>query len=284
MLRKLLKHEWKSVSKILFPLNLGIIVLTVIGCIILSTDIFDTKNALPITLTLVMFYTLSIMTFSGITLIYIYVHFYKNLFTAEGYLWHTLPVTRTQLFHAKLLAGCFWCSLNSLFTVLSTAALGFAAGFHASKDQIDAAQNLFIDGFSSNAAGETAAGFSFSDIFGFSPVIFVILLLLTLLTACISSVLMGYLSILLGQLMEKYRLAAAIGFYIAIYLITQTLSSLAMLVPYIRLMLSGGDNSASFFNSFFSTMIPTAIISQIILILIFYVASLFLIRRTINLE
>ncbi|MCI8298780.1 MAG: hypothetical protein HFI69_00230 [Lachnospiraceae bacterium] len=285
MLRKLLKYEWKSVSKILFPLNLGIIVLTVIGCAILTTNIFDTKEALPVALLLVIFYTLSIMSFSGITLVYIYVHFYKNLFTAEGYLWHTLPVARTQLFHSKLLTGCFWCCLNTLFTMLSTAALGFAAGLHAAQKDMDALQRLLMDGSLPTTADSAMAGFSFTDIFGYSPVIFVILLLLTMLTSCISSVLMGYLSILLGQLMEKYRLAASVGFYIGIYLITQTFSSLAMITPNIRLLLDSGNESSSYFlSSFFCTMFPAAIISQLILILIFYFASLFLIRRNINLE
>ena len=86
MLKKLLKYEWKSVSRILLPLNLGIVLLTIIGCVILSTDIFDSEQALPLALLLFLFYTLSVITFTGITLIYIYVHFYKNLFTAEGYL------------------------------------------------------------------------------------------------------------------------------------------------------------------------------------------------------
>lgn len=286
MLKKLLKHEWKSVGKILLPINLGIILLTIIGCIILSTDTFETEESLPLALLLFLFYTLSIMTFSGVTIIYIYVHFYKNLFTVEGYLWHTLPVTRTQLFHSRLLIGSFWCSLNSFLTVLSAAALGFTAGFHAAtEEKMDSLQSLLMDGSLSKSADGTTADFVFSDIFGYSPAIFIILLLLVLLTSCISSVLMGYLSTLLGQLVEKYRLAASIGFYMAIYMITQTITSLVMIAPNIHIILSSDDETSTYFiSNFFCSMFPAAIISQIILIVIFYTASLLLIRRQPNLE
>ncbi|MCI9081987.1 MAG: hypothetical protein HFI70_06675 [Lachnospiraceae bacterium] len=286
MLKKLLKHEWKSVGKILLPINLGIILLTIIGCIILSTDTFETEESLPLALLLFLFYTLSIMTFSGVTIIYIYVHFYKNLFTVEGYLWHTLPVTRTQLFHSRLLIGSFWCSLNSFLTVLSAAALGFTAGFHAAtEEKMDSLQSLLMDGSLSKSADGTTVDFVFSDIFGYSPVIFIILLLLVLLTSCISSVLMGYLSTLLGQLVEKYRLAASIGFYMAIYMITQTITSLVMIAPNIHMILSSDDETSTYFiSNFFGSMFPAAIISQIILIVIFYTASLLLIRRQPNLE
>ncbi len=286
MLKKLLKYEWKSVSRILLPLNLGIVLLTIIGCVILSTDIFDSEQALPLALLLFLFYTLSVITFTGITLIYIYVHFYKNLFTAEGYLFHTLPVTRTQLFHSKLFVGSFWCSINSLLTVLSAAALGFAAGFHAAAvDNIDSMQGLLMDGSIAKTADRTSADFIFSEIFGFSPVVFVIVLVLMLVTSCISSVLMGYLSILLGQLIEKFRLAASIGFYMAIYIVTQVLASIVMIVPNLHLFLDNSDESSKYFlSSFFCSMLPAAIITQLILILIFYAASIFLIRRSVNLE
>ena len=142
---------------------------------------------------------------------------------------------------------------------------------------MDSLQSLLMDGSLSKSADGTTVDFVFSDIFGYSPVIFIILLLLVLLTSCISSVLMGYLSTLLGQLVEKYRLAASIGFYMAIYMITQTITSLVRIAPTIK-------TSTYFISNFFGSMFPAAIISQIILIVIFYTASLLLIRRQPNLE
>lgn len=229
MLRKLLKHEWKSVSKVLLPVNLGIILITVIGCIVLNTNIFATKESFPIALFMLIFYLLSLITFASITLIFVYVRFYKNLFTTEGYLMHTLPVAPIQLFHSKLIVGFSWSIFNCLLTLFSTAALGFSAIVRVAKDEnIDNVYRFFLGDSISNNHNQT---FSFAEMFGYPPATFVILLLLLLLTGCLVSILMGYLSILLGQLMEKFKLAASIGFYIVIYLIIQMVTSVAILLP-----------------------------------------------------
>ena len=82
MLKKLLKHEWNSVSKVLGPVNLGVILITLIGSIILSTDLLDGNNMFPMIVLLLSLYIISLMTFASVTLIYVYVRFYKNLFTA----------------------------------------------------------------------------------------------------------------------------------------------------------------------------------------------------------
>ena len=122
--------------------------------------------------------------------------------------------------------------------------------------------------------------------FGYPPATFVILLLLLLLTGCLVSILMGYLSILLGQLMEKFKLAASIGFYIVIYLIIQMVTSVAILLPNSNLLLSAMDNDSSiyFSNVFYKNLFPASIISQLILCIIFYLAAYFLIRRNVNLD
>ena len=106
MLKKLIKYEWKDTRRLLLPINLAIIVLTLVGCAMLSTSIFDSKESLIFSIPLLLLYVLSIMAFSSVTIIYIYVRFYKNLYTAEGYLMHTLPVTPMQLFHSKLIVVC----------------------------------------------------------------------------------------------------------------------------------------------------------------------------------
>lgn len=53
MLRKLLKHEWKAVNKVMITVNLGIVLLTIFGSMILSTDTFDNEEAFPLAILLV---------------------------------------------------------------------------------------------------------------------------------------------------------------------------------------------------------------------------------------
>lgn len=269
MLKKLLKYEWRDTKRLLLPMNLVIILITIFGCILLSTRIFDTDTGFLIAAPLTALYLLAVIAFSFITLIYIYVRFYKNLFTAEGYLMHTLPVTRTQLLHSKLIMGYFWFFLNSLLTALSTGALGFAAGFH-------------------EAASETTDGIevSLSVILGCPPAVFLAWALVTLLVASLSSVLMGYVSVLLGQMMERNKLAAAVGFYFGIYMVIQIVSSLAMMIPIIIEITAETDEEAAldFMAGGMQLIFPCMSLFYLVLSIVFYILCRTLINRKVNLD
>lgn len=93
---------------------------------------------------------------------------------------------------------------------------------------------------------------------------------------------MGYLSILLGQLVEKNRLAASIGFYMVIYMINQILSSIVMIFPNTKFILEG--NSVSFLGDLSRLLFPGLLITQLFFSIVFYVVSLILARRQVNLE
>jgi len=274
MLKKLLKHEWNSVSKVLGPVNLGVILITLIGSIILSTDLLDGNNMFHMIVLLLSLYIISLMTFASVTLIYVYVRFYKNLFTAEGYLMYTLPVTGTQLFHSKLLVGFFWSGVNTMLTMLSTIILAFTATLHTAREED--IQYIF------SSANDSVKDFRFEDILGYQPVVFFMIIILVILTSCLSSILMVYLSILLGQLVEKNRLAASIGFYMVIYLINQIFSSIVMIFPNTNFILEG--NSVSFIGDLFRLLFPGLLITQLFFSIVFYVVSLILVRRQVNLE
>ena len=43
MLKKLLKYEWKDTRRLLLPINLAIVVFTLVGCVMLNTNLFDTE-------------------------------------------------------------------------------------------------------------------------------------------------------------------------------------------------------------------------------------------------
>ncbi len=269
MLKKLLKYEWKDTKKLLLPLNLVIILITIVGCILLSTRIFDTSTGFLLAAPLLALYLLSIIAFSFITLIYIYVRFYKNLFTAEGYLMHTLPVTRTQLFHSKLIVGYLWFFLNSLLTALSTGALGAAVGFHTATTEMADEVNI-----------------SFAELFGCSPGVLLCWGLVTLVVSSLSSVLMGYVSILLGQMMEKNKLAAAVGFYFGIYMVIQIVSSIAMMLPIIIEIMSNTNEEATlnFMADSLALILPSMCIFYLVLSIVFYFLCRALINRKVNLD
>ena len=86
MLGKLLKYEWTATRRILIPVNLTIILITIVGCIFLGTDILQSENSIPLVILLIILYAISMIILDLVSTIYLLVRFYKNLFTAEGYL------------------------------------------------------------------------------------------------------------------------------------------------------------------------------------------------------
>lgn len=289
MLKKLLKYEWKDTRKLLLPINLAIVLITIIGCFILSTSIFDSEMGFLLAAPLLVLYILAIITFSCVTLVYLYIRFYRNLYTAEGYLMHTLPVTHTQLFHSKLIMGCFWSFLNSLLTTISTTALGASLGFHeAFKEMSGESSESFIDDFFLSM-GQTPDTFSFADAFGFTLPMFVFSLFIMTLVCSFSSVLMGYVSVLLGQRMERNKLAATVGFYFGIYMVIQILTSLVVVIPELLLMNKYLDEPMNFSTQYimadsFQTLFPAMIISYLLMDIIFYIICRILVKRQVNLD
>lgn len=286
MLKKLLKYEWKDTYRLLLPINLAIILITLIGCIILNTSIFNSDTGFLLAAPLLILYVLSIITFSCTTLVYIYVRFYRNLYTAEGYLMHTLPVTPTQLFHSKLIVGYFWFFLNSLLTALSTAALGAALGIQESATAVSGdMQDSLLDSFLLDA-GQSPEAFSFANLLGYPLPVFLFLLFAMLLISSFSSVVMGYVSVLLGQRMERNKLAASVAFYFGIYMVIQIITSLSIIIPEIANMgkYMGEELPANFLAESFRLLLPSLIISYFVLNIIFYVVCRLLLKGNVNLD
>lgn len=276
MLKKLLKYEWKETSRLLLPINLAIIILTILGCAMLSTSIFDSEGSLFFAVPLLILYVLSIITFSSVTIIYIYVRFYKNLYTAEGYLMHTLPVTPMQLFHSKFIVGCSWFCLNSLLTALSLMALGFAAGFH------QAATNINFDTTNINFDPSV----SFADIFGYPLPLILLWTLALFVFSSFYSILMGYVSILLGQQMERNKLAASVAFYFGIYMVIQVITSVAMMVLEFTTLRNTTDEefTTNFMSETFRMAFPMMSIIYLAISIAFYIICRALMNRKINLD
>lgn len=263
-------------------INLTIILLTLVGFCILNTDIFNNEESALLAVFLIIFYALSLTAFGIITGIYLYARFYRNLFTSEGYLMHTLPVTPLQLFHSKLMVGYFWSAINSLLTILAVMLLSFVAGWHfMDSHDAESTQRLLLDLNMITSTGGGDWTVSFQKLFGYTPLQTAGLIILFQLTGSLASLLIGYVSILLGQLMEKHRLASAVGFYIALYIGDQVISSILLLLPTFQTTIT---DIGSFLNSYYKNILPAAVLKQGILSLVLYIVSFLLINRKLNLD
>ena len=107
MLGKLLKHEWKEISVIPCVLSVVLLVLSVISgfsFLGIREGAADVSRFMTIMLWLLFYFALIAVSL-GIT-IYLAVHFYKTMYTDEGYLTHTLPVSGRELLVEADSHGC----------------------------------------------------------------------------------------------------------------------------------------------------------------------------------
>ncbi len=114
MLKKLLKYDWKSVSLLLLILHGILLVYTLIGRLGIAFGISTPADTLVSSVTTVygiaaglyiLVYVLFIFAIVVATYVYLAIRFQKNLFSDEGYLTHTLPVSPAKLIWSKMLVA-----------------------------------------------------------------------------------------------------------------------------------------------------------------------------------
>ena len=108
MLKKLLKYDFQSVLKYWWIAAITSLALSFVGGAGLSIIVSEKEVPeilYPLAIFALILVIFSIVVFMISAYIFVFVRFYKNFFTDEGYLTFTLPVTRAQLLNSKLITG-----------------------------------------------------------------------------------------------------------------------------------------------------------------------------------
>ncbi|MBE6957808.1 MAG: hypothetical protein E7447_01465 [Ruminococcaceae bacterium] len=206
MVKKLFKHEY------LFYVRVMAIVYAVLLTVSVATKLIYTFESNTTAYQIIRGFTTIVYVFSliaawGFAWVMGIVRFYRNLFTAEGYLSFTLPVTADQ--HIIVKAVTAVCV--ELVTMLMVGVSGLIV-----------------------VPGEilTELGNAFAIIFADIPtdavvhlVLYAVEFLIMLLLAAFSSVMLYYCFISIGQLSRKNRILAAVGAYFGYYILTQVLAT-----------------------------------------------------------
>ena len=132
MLKKLYKYDWKSVSLLLFILHAVLIVYTLVGRIGISlvkgNESFQTLELSRLWGIAGTFYILGFALFIFaiviVTVVYLGIRIQKNLFSDEGYLTHTLPVTPAQLLWSKVFIIWTWSIIDFICVIVSVLQTG----------------------------------------------------------------------------------------------------------------------------------------------------------------
>ena len=119
MLTKLISHEWKDTFKV--PALLLTITVLLSAASLVYFSVADQASAgTDLNVRNFVLYIAYILILSGLSMIltiYFAIRFYKNLYTDEGYLMHTLPVKPWMLIVSKLTIGTIWFYLIDLLLV-----------------------------------------------------------------------------------------------------------------------------------------------------------------------
>lgn len=254
----------------ILPLYLIIAVLTIFARITVQHTL-NNNNSFGGSMGIEIFSVLSLMAYIlGLfaicvaTFIYIVMRFYKNLFSNEGYLMHTLPVTSWQLLISKLITAFCWQLAEliligfSIFCILACPEF-----FDAVRGFLDAYGGFA--GFIDYTTGMSLGGFwCYAIFFG--------------IFSLLSGILLPYASICIGQLWQKHKLAGAFLAYFIITFVMQIISSI-----YTGFVIT--DNASmpdvdfipiSIYN--FSTVLG------VISVVVFFFLSGYIMKKKINLD
>ncbi len=213
MVRKLLKREFLYYAKSLFLFEGILLCIAVLNRLLLNID-SDNPLFVIVTSSLTMLAIFGCVACFIIAFVMIIVRFYKNLFSAEGYLMFTLPVTETQHLVAKLI---------SAFVALLTAGITAIAYWLI----ILADQELF-----SEIAFELSLFFDYVSVeIGWHIILYIVEGILLVVLSLLSGILYYYTCIALGQATKiKNRILASVGIYFLLNIAGQFISPILVLV------------------------------------------------------
>ena len=271
MLKKLFVHEWKETWRLVTIMNLIVVGLTLIGAFFLNNETWnsmDKNEFIAVTVVVyMMFFIASIAALSMVVTFYFFIRFYKNLYTDQGYLMHTLPVTSAQLIWSKTFVAVIWMLISVLVMIGAIFSLVMAAVPGAEFAEI---------------WKELRDAFAMMDFDG-RVVLIVILYIVALLAGQLSSVFMGYASISIGQTFKKQKVLGAIGVYIGIYMLIQTISSYATMFISLAMDPYVIESSMEDMN-FIIVFLLILILMSVLLCAGFYFITHHIMKNKLNLE
>ena len=268
MLKHLVKYEWQACQKVLVIINAFTVFITILGMLTITTLDYDLNSgAKSIVIFIFMMYYITIISVAFAMSLYCAIRFYRNLYTDEGYLMHTLPVTKRQLVISKLLIHCLCMLITELITMVSIVLLLMPL-----LARLLDTPDLFLHNLL-NALPELcrSAGISLS--------VFILVGSVSNFIGLASGILMIYCAIILGHTFHRHKVMGSILCYIGLYSLVQSVTS-ALIMPQ-TIQLGNVDFSPV---DFLIHAIPTTSIASLFLGILWYVITLHMMNKKLNLD
>lgn len=273
MLGKLFKYEWRSISKLLLPIHGFVLLFALLSRLYFTLgggidSLINTDFTIINVLTMLLIFAIAVILSSVVIFTYIYTgyHFYKNVFTDQGYLTNTLPVTPAQLLLSKAFVALLWLLVDVIVIILSSLILA------GTKD--------FFSGF--GVFWDAMTGYASQ-----SP-LFTALLILALIIMPFQLISWLFCSITIGTLASSHKVLASIGAYVGIYIVQQIFGLIQLVVwgysSSNMIMRANIDGSNYTFETFLNPVLITGLIFNIIMIVVCWMGSKYIMTKKLNLQ
>ena len=220
MLKKLMKHDFRALSRTLFPLQIGVLGGGLVATLFTALTIRLGENTAStggsaLLRQLVMglmgmvsvLIGVAIVASALVTLLLICYHFYRSFLGDEGYLTFALPVSTSKLIWSKLLTGMIWTAINAvviMVTLLIFSVFGTTSNSIANGEVLQAFRMFFTDIL------PQASQYVNVPIAAIETIIVGILGLASQMLEIYFAIVVG------GQVAKKHRILASIGMYLLI--------------------------------------------------------------------
>ena len=297
MLGKLMKYEWKNIWKAGTLMLLGMLVVTVIGCVVLrmpggvvtglldNNDINATQSwfVLSSFVATLILYVIMLLASTWGMLIFLGIRFYRSMYTDEGYLSHTLPVTANQLFLSKILVSGVWYLFISIGIGISVVALivSLMTGLLniGELSSVLTQYNGNIWEFLADAFYEL--GRTYEEEMGINLLHYGITLLLTYVAGPFIAMVTLFGALTIGQLSSKHKGFMGILVYAGVTILSSIIGSTVQ-----SAFMFGANvaNSASGITVSTNSAYDINVITSLLLAAIMYGVSYYIMNRKLNLD
>lgn len=228
MLGKLLKYDWRYSWRLLAVINAALLVYSLLGRIALALPVRTDNNVYAFFLMVYTFlYVLMIAGSFLLTHLLLVFRYYRNFYTEEGYLLHTLPVTTGEKIWAKFINHLAWLVINILCIC---GAVLILAGPEAWEDCLDFLPRLLS---------------SVEETFGIPAFLFLLLLLIGALVFAAFTIFSFYFSVSVGSLFRAHKILASVITYVILYTVIQCVYLLYIIITGIVLWQNSVELSGS---------------------------------------
>ena len=209
-------------------------------------------------------------------LIYIAVRFYRTMYTDEGYLLHTLPVTKHQILISKLLVSSIWLLITYIAMVVSV--FSFITFIMEAVSPGSVGQMMsYLPGLFDELWKELG---NLSGKDQIEMAYLITSMFLSLLVSIPAGIITIFGAISLGQLFSKHRVLMAILCYVGINIVMSIIGNVIRSISYTGIYLYDYEQGLGYLL----TLLNSSLVRGLLEGAGFYLLSYFIASKKLNME